>query len=593
MQEKVISAIGVSPGIALGPVRIISSSGHHPVPEERTVAEAELDGEIGRFQEALDRTRDDLVKLQHELNLKLKSSDPGIFDAHLLIVEDRMLTREVVEIIRERHLAAESAFYLVIERYVKALTAMSDNYIRERAADIRDVGSRVLSHLLSREHGGLGLELPGECVVMARELTPSDTAKLDRSKVLAFATETGSRSSHSAILARSMQIPALVGLPPAIFEQLHDGEEVIVDGGAGRLIVNPGRETAELYRAKFREEQKLFEELMKGAQMRPDTLDGFSVQLSANIESVEDLTQLERFGSCGIGLFRTEFMFMNVGALPDEEAQLAVYRRLLEGVAGDPVVIRTLDIGGDKFADLIGMAPEANPALGVRGIRFSLNYGRELFKTQLRALLRAAPFGNLKVMLPMVVDVEEITEVKAIVVELVEELHRSKVECADHLELGAMIETPSAALMSEALARESDFFSIGTNDLVQYTLCMDRGNERVAYMYRPAHPAVAKLIRNCVLAARERNIWVGVCGEIAGDPLFTALLVGLGVHELSMPPASIGPVRHVIGKLRLRDAEALAARALMCDTAAEAMRLCRAHLQQVAPEILALITGEL
>ncbi len=593
MEEKVFSVIGVSPGIALGRARILNSGVHHLAPEMRTVEPEAVEGEIARFHEALDKTRDDLLELRRELNHKLNAGDAGIFDAHLLIVEDRLLNHEVTDTIRRRLLSAEAAFYTVVERYVSALSAMADSYIKERAADIRDVGSRVMSYLLQSGRTDMSTQLTEECVVLARDLTPSDTAKLDRAKVLAFATETGSKTSHSAILARSMQIPALVGLGNEIFDMVKEGDLVIVDGGAGRLIINPGPETEALYKTKFEEEKKLFENLGKASRLRPETLDGFAVQLSANLEKPQDLPNVSKFGACGIGLFRTEFLFMNSAVLPTEEEQYAIYRKLLTEMKNEPVVIRTLDIGGDKFADAIGTIPEANPALGLRGIRLGLKERQDLLRTQLRALLRAAPEGNLKVMLPMITDAGEVREVKALVLELAQELRREKLPCGDTVELGAMIETPAAALTAEALAREVDFFSIGTNDLVQYTLCFDRGNERVAYMYRPAHPAVLRLIRNCVLVARERNLWVGVCGELAGDPRFTPLLLGLGVHELSMTPASIGPVRHVIRKMRMREAEELAAVAVAATGAEEVMQMTEDLLKRIAPEILALVTGDL
>ncbi|WP_176013683.1 phosphoenolpyruvate--protein phosphotransferase [Victivallis sp. Marseille-Q1083] len=589
VQEKIHRGIAASPGFAIGKVLVVKDGGAaYTEPPKSAIAPEAVFQEIQRFEEALEKTRNDLTALQTQLQEKVNAAEARILDAHLLILDDQMLQNEVTSMIRNQSCNAEYAFYKIVERYVKAIMMMSDNYIKERAADIRDVAARVLAHLQNFHKIALN-ELLDQRIIIADELTPSDTAALDRSKVLGFAITTGSKTSHTAILARSMQLPALVGIPAELLQTLHTGDKIIIDGFAGILITAPAERTEELYRAKIEEESKLYSDLTKDNRLRPETLDGFMVQLSANIESVSGLDQIARYGACGIGLFRTEYLFLSKPQLPTEDEQYTIYRQLLDAVGNDPVIIRTLDIGGDKMEQSIQRYAEANPFLGLRGIRLCLHECRDLLRTQLRALLRASVHGTLRVMLPMISCVEEVIEVKALIKELQLELRGEKREFAEHLELGAMIETPVAALMVNSLAGLVDFFSLGTNDLIQYTMAIDRSNERVAYLYQPTHPAVLELIWRCAQEARRHNIWVSVCGQMAGDPRFTALLVGLGVHELSMPPQAVAPVRRVIRQMRLYEAEATAQAAMSCSTADDAMKIAVDFLNQVAPEISQLV----
>lgn len=593
MQEEVFSAIGVSPGIALGRIRILATAEHAYIPENRVISKEQVEHELVRLKDALGKTHSELDQLQKELAEKLNTSEANIFDAHILMLEDPAMVKEVEQYIGSKLIAAECAYAKVMERYINTLAAIDDPYIKERAVDIRDVGSRVLMHLQAS-----GTNTPetfsGEpAIVLARDLTPSDTARLGRKDVLAFVTETGSRTSHSAVLARSMQIPALVGIPAGIFEKVSDGDIVIVDGGTGRLIVNPSKESYELFLAKFEEEKRILEQLDNSTRLRPETTDGFSVQLSANMEDTEDLEQIKRYAACGIGLFRTEFLFMNRSTPPDEETQLEVYRKLLTACGDDPVVIRTLDVGGDKMADSIQSVTETNPALGLRGVRLGLFDRPDILRSQIRALLRAAQFGNLHVMIPMISDISEIKAVKKMIAEEVSALKAAKIKCADRLFLGAMIETPAAALCCDTIACEVDFFSIGSNDMVQYVMCVDRTNEKVAHMYNPAHPAVLKILKTCIETAREHRIGICLCGEIAGDPRFTALLIGLGLRELSMATGCINMVRHVTRKLSVNKAEMLAYELLAGDSAEENMKKCEDFLRNTAPEIYSLVTGNL
>ncbi len=589
--ELRLEGIAAAPGIAIAKILIIKGS-EQEVPEETTIAKTEVQAEQQRFAEALGRTREELIKLRARLAKEINSKDAEIFDAHLMIVDDRMLSDEVNKMIAARHIAADYCFYSVMNHYATAIAAMPDSYIKERAADIRDVTARVLRNLRASQTAAVKLDDDGNFIVLAHDLTPSDTAALDRKKVLGFATEAGSKTSHSAVLARSMLLPALVGLGLHAFSPLKNGEEAVIDGYSGLLIVHPSPETCEFYRRKLEEMNRFLAVLAQESKLRPETQDGYMVQLSSNIESVNDLDMVKMSGSCGVGLFRTEYMFINREALPGEDEQFEVYKTLLTGLGDDPLIVRTLDIGGDKLVGSVTSYAEDNPFLGLRGIRLCLRARRDLLRTQLRALLRAGVFGNLRVMLPMVSCVEEVQEVQAIIAELQSELRNERREFVQHLELGVMIETPSAALQVEHLAKVSDFFSIGTNDLIQYTMAIDRGNERVAYLYQPAHPVILDLIWRSAQVARRHNIYVSVCGQAAGDPRLALLLAGLGVHELSMVPANLNPVRRVIRQMTMLEAEQAGQQALQCSTSKEVMQIANRVLAKVAPEVLSLVSKD-
>ena len=588
--EQTLQALAVSPGIAIGRAcQVKGGSWRYEEPVPRTLAAAEIEPEIARFRQALEETRCELSELQKQLKEHLNSSEADIFDAHLLLLADARLLRDVEKHVREEAQNAAFAFYTVIERYATALARMPDEYLRERAVDIRDVAARVLGHLNHERREAPGLD--DRRILAACELTPSETAILAPHKVLGFVLENGSATSHTAILARSMRLPALVGVSHEVIEKLSVDDKLIVDGYGGRLILNPEPRTEEAYRLKAAAAGKLYSDLQRDSTLEPETRDGFRVELALNLESAEGLPEMKTVGATGVGLFRTEYLYLGAEGLPDEEAQFAVYKALLVAAEEQPVVVRTLDVGGDKLPGSIYFVPEANPFLGLRGVRLCL-YGRpDLFRTQLRALLRAGVFGNLKVMLPMVSTVEEITETKALIAELQKELTAEKAHFTPRLSLGAMIETPAAVLQIEQLAREVDFFSIGTNDLVQYTMAADRGNERVAYLQQMSHPVILGMIDRCIRAAHKHHIWCGVCGQMAAEPLYTPFLLGMGVHELSMDPNSIGLVRRVIRSLFLHEAEAAVAEALECRTAAETLAVSRRLLERVAPEVISLLSS--
>ncbi len=590
-EEKIYQGIPASSGYAIGRVCFVrQQESYYVEPVDGTIDPEDVTAEIQRFHHALDVARDEIRTLQSELRSKADARDVGIFDAQLLITDDQMLMREVGSLISDQLKPADYAFFKVVEKFVAAISVMPDSYIKERTADIRDVATRVLTHLQNRR--GNGVQYDEQRIILAHELTPSDTAALDPKKVLGFAVETGSSTSHTAILARSLQLPAVVGISPEFFEAVHDGDMLVLDGYSGKLIIDPSHETEAEYRRKMEEALIFFHKLASEKRLSAETLDGFVLQLSGNIEKAEDVATIRQYGGCGVGLFRTEYLFMNSGGLPTEQEQYEIYRATLEGMGHEPVVVRTLDIGGDKLDQALQRYTEPNPFLGLRGIRFCLRERQDILRVQLRALLRAGKHGNLKVMLPMVTCVEEILEVRALVAELANELKKEGIEHVQTLQIGAMIETPAAALVASALAKTVDFFSIGTNDLVQYTLAVDRTNERLSYLYWPTHPSVLTLIANCIAVARRHNIWVSVCGQIAGDPAFTPLLVGLGVHELSMPPSMLGPVRRVIRKLKMSEAEQAAQTVLECETAEKALTVSLEMLRRAAPEIAALIAPE-
>ena len=578
-----IQALGVSPGIAIGRVKCLHRlAGNRP--ERRVVAPDEVDGELKRLAEALSQTREQITGLRDVLRDRLDQAGAAIFDAHLLLVDDKSLLAAIDERIRKNRLCAEFAVFDAVEQFAAVFGEMPDEYLRERAVDLRDVGNRIVSNLVDP---GLDAGFEGRRIVVAPTLAPSDTVQLDRSKVLGLAVEIGSATSHTAILARSLRIPAVVGIPQELLERLSADDTMIIDGFSGKVIINPDERTREAYRLKAKTTGEFLEQLERDSSLRPESTDGFIVELVANVDAQASYAEARAVGAHGVGLFRTEFMFVDPANIPGEDEQFAIYRKLLIDAGDDPVTVRTMDIGGDKAFSAVFRTPEDNPFLGLRGIRFSLYERPDLFRVQLRALMRAGVFGNLRVMLPMVTSVLEVEETRAIVSGLEDELRQRGIEFAP-LSIGVMIETPAAALLADKLAPIVDFFSIGSNDLVQYTMAADRGNERVAYLYRPTHPSILRLVDLCVAAARRNNIYVGVCGQMAGEPATAALLMGLGVHELSMSPGSVALIRRVIRSLSRHEAAQTARAAMECRNASEAMALVQELLERRVPELAAL-----
>lgn len=589
-KEVLFHGFPASPGICRGRVLVFGAAHtdfHEidPIP----IAASEVDAEVARFLSAIEKTKSEIKTIQDRMQKTIEKRDAKIFDAHLLIVGDKLIHKEVISRIKNGLCNAQSSFLLTIQKYLDAIAGTNDTYLNERAGDIRDIANRILRNLNGDKDGGPSLDnLPENTVVIAHDLTPSDTAMLDRKNILGFAIETGSKTCHTSILARSLRIPAVVGMRN-IAGKFANGDEVIVDGFLGMVIRNPRRETLAFYREKISRKDELYSILQKESSRAAETTDGYRVKLCANIEGADDLEEVSRCGAEGIGLFRTEYLFMNTPVAPDEETQYQIYAKLLRAMRGRAVTIRTVDLGGDKldFAS-VSATREPNPFLGLRAIRLC-HEKPQLIRTQLRALLRAGTEGDLRIMFPMVSSLSEIEELLSIRDEIMEELKNENVPFDPKVKIGAMIEIPSACLIADALAAKVDFFSIGSNDLVQYTLAVDRLNERVAYLYRPSHPAVMELIRLTVEAAKKHRIPVCVCGEIAADPRFTPILLGLGVLELSMSPNALAEVRGVIRKTSMLASEQLAKIALTSADPEDVMVLAKEHIQAVAPDIASIL----
>ena len=587
-QEKIFEVTSISPGIAIG--KTIRIGGSHIIEkvQERFITADCVQNELERFSEVLADTKKSVNELKERLKDKLASSEADIFDSHLMILEDMTLISDIENLIKNDLKSAEFAVFEASERYVKVLEEISDPYLRERAADVRDVRSRVLEHFHENEGKSLADNITGRRIVIAEELTPSETAHLPSEKVLGFAVCVGSPTSHTAILARSMRMPAVAGIPEEVLN-LEPNIKIIIDGFSGRLIVDPSERTLEAYKLKAQEANRFYSSLLEESELLAETRDGFIVQLGGNIEKLEDVAELKKAGGEAVGLFRSEISFLSYPAPPSEDEQFELYKKLLSSMDGRMVVVRTLDIGGDKLNDSVFRHQEQNPFLGLRGIRLCLKAKQDIFRTQLRALLRASVYGDLKIMLPMVTSVLEVIEVRNLIAELKKELKKEKIPVAPKVSLGAMIETPASALLVDHIAPLVDFLSIGTNDLVQYTMAIDRSNDLVTYLYQPANPAILELIGRTVIAAKENNIWVSVCGQMAADPLYTPLLLGLGVNELSMDPASLSVIRRVIRSLKMSDAEFLASEALKCRSSVDVRKMSVELLRKTVPEIAEII----
>jgi len=577
--EVVLRGIPVSAGVCRGKILVLHRN--KPTAPKRRIEDGDLAEEVNRLERALVQTRHQLTEVQRRVSEGMGAHEAGIFDAHLLVLEDRTLLDEVVRVIHEQKVNAEYAFHTVAERYADTLAAIEDDYLRERANDMRDVTLRVLNNLLGHEEEADLRHLKEPCIIISHDLSPSNTAQLDRRNVLGFATDIGTKTSHTAIMARSLRIPAAVGLGDASV-RLQTGQYALLDGFNGVLVVNPTDQTLYEYGQLLRK-QVTIQERLRDVLLKPAvTLDGHRTFLSANIEQAADAEQVKANGAEGVGLFRTEYLFINRDRLPSEEQQYQSYRQAAAALKPLPVVIRTLDLGGDKLLAHMPNPQELNPFLGYRAIRFCLQE-RDIFREQLRAILRASAEGNVKMMFPMISGLDELKQANDLVEEYKAELRAENLPFDENLEIGAMIETPSAVIVADSLAKRLKFFSIGTNDLIQYSLAVDRMNEKIAHLYEPTHPAIVRLIRQTVTAAHQHNIPVSVCGEMASDPVLAPLLIGLGVDELSVAPSLVPPVKFVIRRLKLTEARELAEFALGSESASQILARCQELTRRIAP----------
>lgn len=579
--ERAFRGIPVSAGVVRGKVLVIAAS-LETVPQ-RSITEEGIPAEMQRLEQALIQTRQEILAVQQKVADNLGAADANIFDAHLLVLEDPTLLDETTRLMREQLVSVDYAYQQVAEKYAATLESIEDDYLRERAADLRDVKIRVLNHLVGRAPEDVLSHLNEPCIIIAHDLTPSTTAQLNKKFVLGFATEIGSKTSHTAIMSRSLEIPAIVGLTD-ITAHLVTGDYVLLDGYNGVVVLNPTEQTLFEYGQLVRRQMSLQEELGELRDKPAVTLDGRKVILSANLETPEDVENVKICGAEGVGLYRTEYLFINRDGLPSEEDQYEAYHKVAAALKGQPVVIRTLDLGGDKFLSSLQIPQEMNPFLGWRAIRFCLQE-LDVFRVQLRAILRASAVGNVKIMYPMISGVEELKQANAILEECKEQLRAEGKPFDDKLEIGAMIEIPSAALAADALAKRVQFFSLGTNDLIQYSLAVDRMNEKIAHLYEPSHPAILRLIQMTVEAAHRKGLWVGVCGEMAGDPAMVPLLLGLGVDELSCAPPLVPQIKKLVRQIKQSEAEALVKQALECDSGTEIHALSEQLARNVAPTL--------
>lgn len=538
--------------------------------EKVTVEDVEK--EIAAYASAMEQTAKDLETIKETASKNLSAEEAAVFDAHALVLADPELKTQVEDKIRNEKCNAAAALEEVAQTFVAMFEMMDDDYFRERAADIKDVSRRLLSNLLGKPLPNPAL-ITEEVVVIADDLTPSDTAQLNKNLVRGFATNIGGRTSHSAIMARSLEIPAVVACK-TITDEVQEGDMIILDGIEGIVEINPDEATIEKYKTKRDEYVAYREELKKLVNEKTVTTDGHHVELVANIGGANDLAGVKDNGAEGVGLFRTEFLYMESAELPTEERQFEVYKEILESLEGKPVVVRTLDIGGDKEIASIEMPKEMNPFLGVRAIR--LCFQREdIFRTQLRALLRASVYGDLRIMFPMIAALGEFRKAKGILMEEKEKLVAEGIEVSDTLQVGIMIEIPAAAVLADQFAKEVDFFSIGTNDLIQYTFAADRMSSGVSYLYQPFNPSILRLVKHVIDAAHQEGKWVGMCGEMAGETLAAPLLLGLGLDEFSMSATSVLDQRKLIKNLSKAEMEVLANQAINCTTMEEVVELVK------------------
>jgi phosphotransferase system enzyme I (PtsI) len=569
-----IKGIGASAGIAIGKVYKFQQAEFSIEKQNISSVEKELE----KLKSAIDHSERELEIIRDKTKETIDEEHAAVFDAHIQILKDPSIIDEVEKIVKEQRVNVEYAFHEVTNNYINMFESMEDEYMKERAADIKDVKKRVISHILDVKICDPSL-IDEEVIVIAHDLTPSDTAQLNKKYVLGFATNIGGRTSHSAIMACSLEIPAVVGTK-TLLEEVKDGELLIVDGINGHVILNPSEDELKEYKEKAKKYEEQKNMLKKFVDKKTRTMDGYEVELGSNIGSPNDLDGVISNGAEGIGLYRTEFLYMGKDHFPTEDEQFKAYKEVLEKMGDKPVVIRTLDIGGDKELSYMEMPKELNPFLGHRAIRLCLEKV-DLFKTQLRALLRASAYGNLKIMFPMIATINDFKRAKEVLIGVKEEMIKEGIKISDNIEVGIMVEIPSTAILADQFAKEVDFFSIGTNDLIQYTFAADRMNEKVSYLYQPYNPSLLRLIKMVIDAAHKEGKWAGMCGEMAGSQLAIPLLLGLGLDEFSMSATKVLESRYLISKLNKKHTHDLVSKALQMNNNEDVVKLVEEYISEV------------
>jgi phosphotransferase system enzyme I (PtsI) len=577
--NKFIQGIGASPGIIIGKAYLIERFKVR-LPQKQINPE-QVEEEVQRFFNAIQESRNQLTEIKEKILDTEVRKHSFILDVHLMILDDEMLLQDTVDKIRKKKVNAEWALDLTLEKLDAAFQAIEDEYLRERRSDLHYVVARIFRNLLGKKHDDI-TKIKGKVIIVAHDLSPADTLQINLKYVAGFITDIGGKVSHTAILSRSLGIPAVVGLEVAT-SLINGGDPLIIDGETGEVVINPTEEVSQSFLERKRRTKSFEREILKYASLPAETRDGVRIRLQANIEMVEEISSAKMHGAEGIGLYRTEILYLNRKDLPTEEEHFQIYRRLVETIYPATATIRTLDIGGDKFLPDYSKNNEMNPALGLRAIRFSMKE-TDIFKTQLRGILRASAHGKLKILFPMISGMEEIRQAKAILEEVKKGLMKAKIPFDQEIEIGAMIEIPSASVTADLLAREVNFFSIGTNDLIQYTLAVDRINEHVSYLYEPLHPAILRIIRGVVQSAHQAGIPVAICGEMAAEPTYALVLLGLGLDEFSMNPVSIPKVKKVLRMSRFEETRSLVEQLFQFSTASEIECFVRSWMAKRFPE---------
>jgi len=575
-----LEGIAVSPGIIVGKARLVDRS-RVKILYQYLISDKQVSQEVERFKEALNTTKEQIIALKNGMPDQLKQH-AFILDTQLMIMDDGMLSKSTIDTITKEKMNAEWALKKSIQKIRQLFQQIDDGYIKERINDVEYVAERVLRNLAGKEVESLS-EITDRVIIVAHDLSPADTSEMNIGKVMGFITDVGGPTSHTAIMAQALEIPAVVGLE-SITQRVQDGVLLIVDGNSGEVIIDPDDDVIISYQEKQLELERYRSSIDRISHLPAETVDGHRIAVQANLELLEEVVPARDHGAEGIGLYRTEFLYLRSRGVPSEKELFEDYKELAEIVAPAPVNIRTLDIGGDKFSSDLNLTREMNPALGLRAIRFCLKEPK-IFKSQLRAILRASAYGQVRLLLPMISGLQEILDTKKILKEVEKELNNKKIKYARNIKVGIMIEIPSAVTMADALAKHVDFFSIGTNDLIQYALAIDRINEHVAYMYQPFHPAILKMIQHVVMAAKNAGIKVALCGEMAGDPLCAFILVGLGLDELSMNAQSIPMIKKIIRSISMKEAQADLEHIMQLETAKEVRKFIVKRMKPLISEL--------